>query len=77
MKTIISCLSLILSIIIVVGCASKNENNWPQFRGTNSLGIAPASATPPLELNPDKNLAWKIPLARGLSSPCIFDGKTS
>lgn len=60
---------------MLIGCFSKHENNWPQFRGTNSLGIASENATPPLELNPDKNLAWKIPLARGLSSPCIFDGR--
>jgi len=53
----------------------SRKNNWPQFRGPNSLGIALENATPPLELNPDKNLVWKIPLARGLSSPCIFDGK--
>jgi outer membrane protein assembly factor BamB len=58
-----------------MGCTESSKNNWPQFRGINSLGIAPENAIPPLELNPDKNLSWKIPLARGLSSPCIFDGK--
>jgi outer membrane protein assembly factor BamB len=75
MKIATNCFLLTMSILIFSGCVSKQENNWPQFRGTNSLGIAPESATPPLELNPDKNLAWKIPLTAGLSSPCIFAGR--
>jgi len=66
---------LIMCIFVLVGCISKSGNNWPQFRGINSLGIAPENAIPPLELNPDKNLAWRIPLARGLSSSCIVDGR--
>jgi outer membrane protein assembly factor BamB len=52
--------------------SSKEAMTWPQFRGTNSLGIAPESATPPIELNPDKNLAWKTNLASGVSSPCVY-----
>ena len=75
MKTTFNLFLWITFIVIIIGCGSKHENSWPQFRGINSLGIAPESATPPLELNPDKNLAWKIPLSSGLSSPCIFDGR--
>jgi outer membrane protein assembly factor BamB len=75
MRTMIKGLSLIFFIFICVCCSSKIEENWKQFRGTNSLGIAPINATPPLELNADKNLAWKINLAGGSSSPCIFGGK--
>lgn len=66
---------LIISIFILVGCGSKQLDYWPQFRGENSQGIAPVSANPPLELNLDKNLAWKVPLSSGLSSPCIFEGR--
>ncbi len=65
----------VISIIISVDCVSQQVNNWHQFRGTNSLGIAPESATSPLELDPEKNLAWKIPLASGLSSPCIIENR--
>jgi outer membrane protein assembly factor BamB len=75
MKIAINSFFLAMSIVIINGCVSKQENNWPQFRGTNSLGIAPESATPPVELNPEKNLAWKIHIAAGLSSPCIFAGR--
>lgn len=60
------------AFLIIVGCTSEQENNWPNFRGPNSLGIAPESAIPPLELNPDKNLFWKTSLASGVSSPCVY-----
>ena len=72
MKIATNCFLLAMSIVIFSGCVSKQENNWPQFRGTNSLGIAPESATPPLELNPDKNLSWKTNLTSGVSSPCGY-----
>lgn len=72
MKTTGKCFLLAISLVIFVGCVSVQENNWPNFRGTNSLGIAPESATPPLELNPDKNLSWKTSIASGVSSPCVY-----
>lgn len=75
MKTATKNLFLVLCIFIGTGCSSNFENNWQQFRGPNSLGIAPENANPPAKLNLDKNLAWRTQLARGLSSPCIFDGK--
>ena len=75
MKTFVKNLFIVVCIFIFYGCVSNSGNNWPQFRGTNSLGIAPENATPPLELNLDKNLAWKIQIASGLSSPCIFAGR--
>lgn len=75
MKLTLKFLLLFISLILSEKCSRIQENTWTQFRGTNSLGIAPESATPPLELNSEKNLAWKIPLASGLSSPCIFEGR--
>jgi outer membrane protein assembly factor BamB len=60
-----------MSILIANGCTSHLNDNWPQFRGLNSLGIAPISSIPPTEMKTEKNLAWKIQIANGLSSPCI------
>ena len=53
---------------------AQSENltavDWPQFRGSNSSGIA--SETPaPIHFGPDTNLLWKLPLDPGHSSPCI------
>jgi outer membrane protein assembly factor BamB len=63
---------LILLLVFLIGCVSASDNNWPQFRGSNSLGIAPKNATPSLELNLNKNLSWKTSLASGVSSPCVY-----
>jgi outer membrane protein assembly factor BamB len=70
MKTILREL-LFICLIFITGCAQKPENNWPQFRGYNSSGIAAESVSPPVELN-EKNMLWKIALPDGHSSPCIW-----
>jgi outer membrane protein assembly factor BamB len=46
-------------------------DNWPQFRGPNGSGLA-ASATPPTDFGPDRNLRWKSPAPAGLSSPIVW-----
>ena len=44
---------------------------WPQFRGNNSTGIAAAGNQPPTEFGPGRNVAWKTALPAGKSSPII------
>ncbi|MBZ5601650.1 MAG: PQQ-binding-like beta-propeller repeat protein [Acidobacteriia bacterium] len=43
--------------------------DWPQFRGPNGSGVAPADAAPPVEF---KNPVWKQPLPAGHSSPAVW-----
>jgi outer membrane protein assembly factor BamB len=46
--------------------------DWPQFRGPDGQGHAPADVKPPLEWNETKNIAWKVPLpGSGWSSPVV------
>src|SRR4051812_30107356 len=47
------------------------EPSWPQFRGPGGLGIAEPS-TPPVQFGPEQNVVWKVPMASGNSSPCIW-----
>ncbi|MEO6213617.1 MAG: PQQ-binding-like beta-propeller repeat protein [Vicinamibacterales bacterium] len=48
------------------------DDNWPQWRGPDGLGVA-AGANYPAEWTPEKNIAWKTPIAgRGHSSPSIW-----
>lgn len=55
---------------LVVACALL-AGDWPQFRGVNSDGHAPAAATP-LEWSDTKNVAWKVAVpGLGWSSPVI------
>src|SRR5262245_44341198 len=46
------------------------ESPWPRFRGPNGSGVAEGQK-PPVEIGPDKNVKWKIPVPSGLSSPII------
>ena len=75
MKTVRIVYLVFMSIVIAYGCTHHLNDNWPQFRGLNSLGIAPIGSIPPTEIKTEKNLAWKIQVANGLSSPCIANGK--
>lgn len=75
MKSIRTALIVIAGYLLISGCTSHSQYSWPQFRGANSLGIAPENSIPPAEINTGKNLAWRIKLAPGLSSPCISNGK--
>ncbi len=51
------------------------EDNWPQFRGPGSSGVA-EEANPPLHWSTTENVAWVIEVpGRGWSSPIVW-GKT-
>jgi outer membrane protein assembly factor BamB len=45
-------------------------SDWPMFRGPNGAGLSVDKGLP-VEFGPQKNLAWKVPLGIGHSSPVI------
>ena len=46
-------------------------DNWPQWRGPNGQGVSNEKQLP-TEWGPDKNIAWKLPLESGHSSPIVW-----
>jgi outer membrane protein assembly factor BamB len=64
---------LTLSLTLALGAAVAAEN-WPQWRGPNGQGIS-AETELPTEWAPDRNIAWKAPLAHGYSSPVIWGNR--
>ncbi len=55
--------------------AQADEGLWPQFRGPEGNGIAPAGKAP-LKWSETAGIAWKTPLeGKGWSSPVIADGQ--
>ena len=67
-----SLLALLLFLAVVVVPAAAPEDNWPQWRGPNGLGLSPATNYPD-EWAPDKNIAWKTEVpGRGHSSPVVW-----
>lgn len=57
--------------ITALAHATVDAADWPQFRGPGSLGQAPADARPPRVFSPETNVAWRIPLPTGNSSPVL------
>jgi outer membrane protein assembly factor BamB len=65
--------SMVVGTVVSIALASfagAAHADWPQFRGPNSSGIA-AGKAPPVEFGPGKNELWRVPLAKGHSSPCV------
>ena len=58
--------------IFILNPLNAQVENWPQFRGVNSTGIAAEAQTPPINFGPGKNILWKASLPEGHSSPCIW-----
>lgn len=59
------------AILAALMCGTVTAADWPQFRGANSSGVA-TGQSPPVEFGPGKNGFWRVPLASGHSSPCVF-----
>jgi outer membrane protein assembly factor BamB len=66
-----------LMMLIVFTAAASGADNplaWPQFRGPDGSGVAD-DQRPPVEIGPDKNVKWKVPVPSGLSSPIVAGDK--
>ena len=48
---------------------------WPAFRGPNSDGIAPPTATPPITWSEQQGVIWRLETTgRGWSTPVVWNG---
>ncbi|MCI0682484.1 MAG: PQQ-binding-like beta-propeller repeat protein [Gemmataceae bacterium] len=67
-------ISLTFAILAMCGSHAwaQSPGRWPQFRGPDGRGIAADAKPLPVHFGPDKNLLWKKPLPRGLSSPVVW-----
>jgi outer membrane protein assembly factor BamB len=61
----------ISSIVAVALATTVAAENWPQWRGPGSQGIS-AEQHVPVEWKPDHNVAWKVPVPSGHSSPVVW-----
>ena len=63
-----------LFFIAISLAGAVQAENWPRFRGPDGSGVA-SSARPPVDFGPAKNLAWKVAVPSGHSSPIVCDGR--
>ncbi|MBL8849246.1 MAG: PQQ-binding-like beta-propeller repeat protein [Planctomycetaceae bacterium] len=55
--------------------SSASAEDWPQFRGPNSSGIAAESTHPPITFSTTENVRWSVPLGPGVACPIIIAGR--
>lgn len=60
-----------LLTLSLAATVSLGADNWPQWRGPNGQGISTEKQLP-TEWGPGKNIAWKLPLESGHSSPIVW-----
>src|SRR3954470_21823155 len=63
------CLSLTLALT-----PTLRAEDWPQFRGRAGSGVAD-DQKPPVKFGPKENLAWKVAVPPGASSPIVVGDK--
>ncbi len=61
--------------VLIAANESRADDNWPQFRGSKSLGTS-AAANLPDTWSATENVAWKVEiLGRGWSSPIVWGNR--
>src|SRR5262245_30199237 len=64
----------LVAIAITAAAATAEPLAWPRFRGPGGSVIADGQK-PPVEIGPDKNVKWKVPVPSGMSSPVVVGDK--
>jgi outer membrane protein assembly factor BamB len=64
----------IVLTLAIAASASLAAENWPQWRGVNGQGISTETQLP-TEWSADKNIAWKVELPHGYSSPVVWNDR--
>jgi len=69
--------NVLLGLVVAGVCAAGGSAEaggtllaWPQFRGVEGAGVADQEK-PPVEVGPDRNVKWKVPVPSGFSSPIV------
>jgi outer membrane protein assembly factor BamB len=64
---VVALLALVPSLVVA--------DDWPQFRGRQSSGVAAVEGPLPTEIGPEKHVLWKTAVPPGHSSPAIVGNK--
>ncbi|MBA4186865.1 MAG: pyrrolo-quinoline quinone [Planctomycetaceae bacterium] len=65
---------IVLSLCVLSLSTSLSAGDWPQFRGPGGSGVAD-DQKPPVKFGPKENLAWKVAVPPGASSPIVVGEK--
>ena len=62
-------------VLALVAGAAVSGDDWPQWRGPNSTGVALSSRPLPEKFSPVENVRWSTELGDGISSPVVVAGR--
>jgi outer membrane protein assembly factor BamB len=63
-------------LVLLLSFMAAATDNWPQFRGVGSTGVADDDPRLPDEWSTSKNVAWKVEVpGRGWSSPIVWGNR--
>lgn len=69
------CVFIATAVTLILAPIVTAQDNWPQFRGPESLGTT-GSGSLPERWSASENIAWKVDLpGRGWSSPIVWGNK--
>ena len=63
-------LVFVASCLLLIATISQADAQWARFRGPNGSGVD-LSAGYPVEFSPTRNVAWKVSVPYGQSSPVV------
>jgi outer membrane protein assembly factor BamB len=61
-----------LALVSGIGVHAAGIPDWPRFRGPGGMGVAAPDARPPAVFGPATNVAWRIAMPSGNSSPIVW-----
>jgi outer membrane protein assembly factor BamB len=64
----------VLCLLLTLVLTPELKADWPQFRGPAGSGVAD-DQKPPVKFGPKQNLAWKVAVPPGASSPIVVGDK--
>lgn len=68
------CRVLVTLMLCVSFATAVRSDNWPEFRGPTGQGLSSETGLP-VEWSEDRNVAWKVEVPDGWSSPIYWDGR--
>ena len=69
-------LATLLITFVAMTALSRENENWPSFRGADALPVAEDDARLPLTWSATENVVWKTPIdGLGWSSPVVWDNR--
>ncbi|MDA0285672.1 MAG: PQQ-binding-like beta-propeller repeat protein, partial [Planctomycetota bacterium] len=66
---------IVAATLVILPVSLSVAEDWPQFRGPNSGGIAESSKPLPVEFSTEKNVRWSEKLGEGIGCPVVAAGR--